>query len=117
MRLPDDCLSEISIKGHLFIAADDTFAASFSACGGGGKQGDSGQAPPVYVYEVPATTGDNWEVGTLTDVGISESLIEQATQTILDGVYTGIDSFVGNRGRTASQIRAQLSAECTRTSE
>jgi CubicO group peptidase (beta-lactamase class C family) len=69
-------------------------AASISACGDDSKQNDSGQAPPVYVYEAPATMGDDWEVGTLDDVGVSKNLIEQATQAILDGVYTEIDSFV-----------------------
>ena len=38
--------------------------------------------------------GDNWEVGTLSEVGVSKDLIEQATQAILDDVYTEIDSFV-----------------------
>jgi CubicO group peptidase (beta-lactamase class C family) len=74
-----------TLLGIAFVAA--------SSCGGSG--GDpTVDAPPSYAYLIPADRGDGWGTVALGDVGISEPLIVNATQSIVDGSYTGIDSML-----------------------
>lgn len=66
---------------------------SITGCGGGGSS-DSPQIINPYVYEVPITLNDGWQVGTVEDVGIEPESMTDLTNAILDKQYTGIDSFI-----------------------
>ena len=63
------------------------------ACGGGGDNG-AASGSSQYTYSVPADLSDGWPVGHVSDAALSETMISQASQSILDGTYTGIDSLV-----------------------
>jgi CubicO group peptidase (beta-lactamase class C family) len=61
-----------------------------SCGGGGGGSGGSGS----YVYTVPDTIGDGWEVAHLDAVGMDEARISTMMRHVLSGHYEGIDSIV-----------------------
>ena len=72
-------------------------ASLLAACGGGG----GGSAPPVdttpvpqYVYTTPDYIGDGWQVSSLTDEGMQESLVSSMMQRVVTEIFEGIDAVV-----------------------
>jgi CubicO group peptidase (beta-lactamase class C family) len=64
-----------------------------AACGGGGSDGTPTVIrEPAYTYSMPDDIGDGWQVASLVDEGMSETLLTAMVQRILDGTYAGIDS-------------------------
>ena len=72
-------------------------ALLFAACGGGGGGApDPVTTPPAapYTYTVPDDIGDGWQVSSLADEGLQESLVTSMMRRVFDDTFEGIDSIV-----------------------
>ena len=84
-------------------------ALLLASCGGGGG-GGSGKTGEPYQYATPSAIGDGWEVASLTDEGMDETLITLMMQRIHDGTFEGIDAVAiarNNKLVLAEQIRTE----------
>lgn len=71
---------------------------SLSACG----DNDSDSEESSYVYEMPTSTGDGWEVAHIDEVSVDEIKISQMMDVIKDNTYVNIDAFLlARNGRLA----------------
>ena len=73
-----------------------TVALLVAACGGGGSSStppDTTQVPQ-YSYATPVDFGDGWQVSSLADEGMQESLVTVMMERVVTEHFEGIDSVV-----------------------
>ncbi len=69
------------------------FALLLVACGGGSSGSSSPPVTPLeYVYTAPDDIGDGWQVSSLADEGLQESVVSSMMQRVINGSYEGIDA-------------------------
>ncbi len=83
-------------------------ALLLTACGGG--SGGSAPPTPQYTYTTPNNIGDGWQVSSLADEGLQESMIVTMMERVVTGYFEGIDAIAIARNNRLV-LHAQLPRE------
>lgn len=87
-----------------------------ASCGGGSNSSNPPPEPVQYVYQTPSAIGDGWQVGSLSEVGINQAMVETTINRILQNQikYRYIDALlIARNGKLVFEKRFRTQFDFT----